>query len=399
MNIVPLKCKKPEIILYNLNKVHKRRRVTMNRNFLIRDGKVLNLHNCEFVDLSDNYGFDLYGDCLYVRYSKEDKIRHIAGLVGKLYDSNMNLIVEDAYCDFCTRSARDIQDVKIKLNTDDETYCLDYKGNVFFKYKKEDCVFYDCEINRLIKTEKGDYKIFDHEYLTDLDGKRISKKYSQLSIFYKYNLIKVRNFLSYKDGSKYGVIDSDGNEIIPCDYNALEEVSSNLDIPLFIGRKPGATVIINSKNEIISEIDFDMCRAYYDKPKWPGDHFITEPSLFFEKDKMILKYYTAVMDINDYGTSCSRDVIPRSICYIINNEEIINIASDISNVTDTRGSFFEDISRVGDYYLIRNMDGKEGLIAEDGKIIVECKYDEIYVGCFNTLLLYDASENKFYTNE
>lgn len=182
-------------------------------------------------------------------------------------------------------------------------------------------------------------------FFFNLSGNKINKKFELSEKFAKLNLTKIQR------SGKWGVLDSVGNEIIPCQYDTLIH-QRNIDA--IIAVKDNKYGLFNKQGEEIAPCVYDPIKDYYSDSYGSKQTFVVRQN---EKCGLI-------------NCELRQEVIPCKYEYI----EMFHPHKNLYIVSSLSGLGYSD------YY-------RKGLIDDKGKVILLCEYQEIFAAKSNIVLV------------
>ncbi|KAA5535352.1 WG repeat-containing protein [Paenimyroides baculatum] len=144
---------------------------------------------------------------------------------------------------------------------------------------------YDSELNVIIPEEYKIYEYYKSFYLVEQNNQLMifnidDKLTLKINSNYKFRdknhfWITKRNYFVLQEGDKYGVVNYQGEIVIPFEYDYLEPIYASNK---FIAKKNNKYGFISSKNEIIKEFKFDRAQL------------VKEAVFFYQKGKLTDSY-------------------------------------------------------------------------------------------------------------
>ena len=222
----------------------------------------------------------------------------------------------------------DVRDTYFKLMIDDKWGVADSIGNMILSLKYDNINLYD-DIFQV--TEKNE------NFLVYKKGEKIvAQNYEQVERLSKINILKLNLLKVYKNG-KWGVVDSVGNEIIPCQY---DDLIHQRNINAIIAVKDGKYGLLDIQGEEIVSCVYEPIKEYY------SDYYQPRPTLVVSQKG---KYGLINSELRKEVVSCKYNHIAMFESYT--NLYVVDIDSN---------------SRV------------KGLIDNNGKVILPCEYQHIF---------------------
>ena len=190
-------------------------------------------------------------------------------------------------------------------------------------------------------------------------------------------------YFAAHSNNKWGVINSTGTEVIPFEYEEMITVPDSkkdifitmVDVDLEAGTYK--TKIFNKNNEVLFK-EYDAVEAI--------DNYDSAQNLWYEENVLrvkkdgkygLINFNGAKLLDTKYDDIYSLKGTKNSL--ILVEGENIGLASNVGDIIVP--TQYKNISAIGnDYrngYIVTNADGKQGLIGEDKKIVLEAKYDEV----------------------
>lgn len=289
-------------------------------------------------------------------------------------DSKGNIIIEPVYDEYivvpdnskaifiCTK---DVDYEKgtyktIVLNEKNESIFTEYdKIEALENYDENNNLWYESEILKVSKD--GKYGIID------TNGKQIVKcEYEDIKV-----LKGVKNVLLTKQNGKYGIIDNVGTVIIENKYASIEPISTKYEDGYIVKNENGKYGVITYTKSIALETKYDDIKNIYGE----GKYYIAKSSKDWEivdaEGKEYLKgKYEDIAAINGEN-AIVKDNGKYGVVSIIDGKNIIDIKYD----SITYGA--------GENYIV-SQNSKYGIINTNGNKLIDFKY---------TSILYRASSN------
>lgn len=214
-------------------------------------------------------------------------------------------------------------------------------------------------------------------------------------------------YILVKKDKMYGLLNADGNEIIPCEYTSIGEINEGF-IPVSKGNLCGA---LNEKGEIIVPIEYfyvgsmnegvaparldESGIGFLDKegvwaimPDFDGVTAMNKGVAFARKDDkhiIIDKDGKEVETELNFENKVSINGFSDSGLAVV---DILDGESKYMSVINTKGEEIENLEKK-DYSALEvypsglivsvNKEGKKGLLKEDGSVILEEEYNDIRV--------------------
>ena len=190
-------------------------------------------------------------------------------------------------------------------------------------------------------------------------------------------------YFSAYSNDKWGVINSSGSEVIPFEYDEMIIVPDSkkdifitmTDVDLEAGTYK--TKVFNKNNDVLFK-EYDAVEAI--------DNYDTAQNIWYEENVLrvkkdgkygLINFNGAKLLDTKYDDIYSLKGTKNSL--IIVSGENIGLASNVGDVIVP--AEYKNISSIGnDYrngYIVTDANGKQGLIGEDKKTILETKYDEV----------------------
>lgn len=181
---------------------------------------------------------------------------------------------------------------------------------------------------------------------------------SKGNIWYEKNLLRIK-----KDG-KWGLIDFEGKEVVPCEYDQIETltgVESNIVI-----KKDGLVGLINDKGQTILDIKYSNIIALEDNYK--NEYIVSNSNnkygLVSTTGKEILELnYEEIKTVNNSSAyACKLD----GVWKLINNEGTAIIEDGYEDIVNFKGE-----------NIVVKKDGKFGVINTSKEEIIPIEYDDL----------------------
>lgn len=178
------------------------------------------------------------------------------------------------------------------------------------------------------------------------------------NIWYEENILKV------KKDNKFGLIDIDGNEILPCEYDKIDTVKG-VKNSIIVGK--GSTVgIVNSTGSIVIDVKYADIKAVTTEYK---DGYIV---------KDVSGNLGIILDNNNSILDCKyndiKNVSGNNLFVVKENGKWKILDKESGNTIDFN---FEDAKSIENKNIIVKSNNKYGLIASDGTVKIKCEYQNI----------------------
>ncbi len=243
------------------------------------------------------------------------------------------------------------------INSSGETIIEPSNGEMVEIPNKSKAVFvctYDVSsVDESFKTKALNEK--NEEIFTGFDNVFTLRNFDEnKNMWYESNVLKVQ-----KEG-KFGLINLDGKEVLPCEYDSIETmkgVKNNIVV-----KKDGKTGIVNSNGEIVLESNYEDIKNIVD-----GNRYIV-------KENNAWKVMTA--DGTTYLDGKADDIVS------INNSEVILKQKGkygvMSFEAEQKIPFeYDELAFAFDNTYIAKKDNKYGIINANNEVSVDYKYDAI----------------------
>ena len=295
-------------------------------------------------------------------------------------DKNNNIIIEDKYdyifgIDYMNNKEHMRVEKSNFFGNSSESFYIDIDGNEY--YKGAELYFTE---NRAVKLDTA-LKKFGY---IDFDGNKITDFIYDTWDDYKNGYVVV----GIKNAGKtlYGVLDINGNQVIPCEYNKIERDSFKENF--FFAYKNNAEYVINTNGEVIAEYTENGKIRFVNLNDLTNLGEIDSENVKFFHDLILIvrnesdgKYEVYNM-LGEKKTDTRYDDIAKTYddnyrvkvsnnYYIVDNNfnvvkditKLFEIDPKLSNIVNNRAVF-----KKGNQY---------GVIDFDGNIIIEPIYDNI----------------------
>lgn len=236
------------------------------------------------------------------------------------------------------------------------------------------------------------YSICDRKYgLINSAGDEV------LPCIYDY-IYNYRNGLKEvkKDG-KYGIIDQTGHEVIPCVYDAL---GSSLSDGLIYAKQNGKYGFINLKGETIIPFKYDNVHDWW----WPSNddyrsRYFSESGIAIvsvksKSNSIDSKYGLVTKDgIEIFPCNFSKSpqiILKDQVCLIDNKDQLFIVYPD----GQYRYLKYQHVGRLKAGLAEVEYNGKYGYVDENFNEVIPCIYE--YVGRCSQNHLFIVSKNKYY---
>ena len=214
--------------------------------------------------------------------------------------------------------------------------------------------------------------------VNSLNDKNKRNKREEISVTTTY-------FSAYKDG-KWGVIDNNGNEIIPPTYEEMVIIPNKEKDLFFVVEnqnytdKTYTTKVLNKKNEVIL--------SNYTNVE-PIQNSLNSSIVWYEQDILKYKIDGGYKLINFAGEELSNSTVYSNVYsmpgvennIIVEANGVKGLVNGSTNQIVLQCSYTDIQSLLpNDYskgYIVTNTNNKKGVIDANSKIIFECKYDDI----------------------
>ncbi|MBE5821767.1 MAG: hypothetical protein E7311_04170 [Clostridiales bacterium] len=290
---------------------------------------------CIYLNNLDAWDFEPYIQCREViecKYSDLSFTGHnsiIANLNGKngiidLYGNEIVPFIYDYISSFSEGKAC------VMLN--DKVGYIDYTGEVVIpiQYDSEEYMYYEFGHEKIVYdyTYASGYYHYEADAVADEAGNRYAH-------YCYYTPYFANGYAMVKKNGKYGYINTNNEQVIPCIYDELGEMNDYYVVTAGINGKYGA---IDMNNNVV--VDFKYDYVTYDEEK---NNICAEVGESFDWWKNEVKYF-------EY--SFAKNVIPTPSKIFVNNKEVeveaYNIDGnnyfklrDIAYLLDTAGKSFE----------------------------------------------------------
>ncbi|MFH6994036.1 WG repeat-containing protein [Flavobacterium sp. FlaQc-48] len=211
-------------------------------------------------------------DAIYAANYKDDTLFQNQFLAKKGgFEGIINPVSEKEIIPLRYKSVQIFSNYFIVTNSENKNGLFSEKGENIIK---EDYEFYNVSQNKIFATKN------DKKYLLTL----VDTNYSEVEIpvdhFVKEKLFFTgfakSKYQIFKNGNKLGVISNKNEIVIPCEFDAIEQIYSSSE---FIVKKNNKYGVVNAKNQIVLAIEYDTFQ------------FMKESFKFENKSKKEIKYY------------------------------------------------------------------------------------------------------------
>jgi len=167
---------------------------------------------------------------------------------------------------------------------------------------------------------------------------------------------KYRIRINNQNGTKYGVIDKEGKQLIEEKYNYIEYLYDNYFI---VSGEKGKLGILNDKAEEVVKLEYDSIQRIQDTK-------LIQATL---SENKLLKIYSRKMEVICEMVSANMEI----------NKDYIKVNSETeTRYFDKEGKELTNMEVFkSNKIFAKNQDGKWGFIDIDGNVIVEYKYDRV----------------------
>lgn len=208
------------------------------------------------------------------------------------------------------------------------------------------------EYKTKVINEKG------QEIFTDYDRVEVIENFdSKQNIWYENNLLRV-----VKNG-KCGIIDCDGNTIVPCEYESitsLKSVKENLLV-----KKDNKVGVINNLGQVVVPTEYSNVKLL--KEGYKNEYIIVDEQgnsgvISTSGTVIVTPAYKDIKYINSTEMYAAN---------IDNKWTLINKKGEVLN------NSYDDYTYVKGDYVIVQKDGKYGIITVNGEVKIEPTYEEL----------------------
>ena len=239
------------------------------------------------------------------------------------------------------------------LNEKNEELFTDYDTvEAIENYDSNNNLWYESGILKVSKD--GKYGIIDTN-----GGQIVNCEYDEITA-----LKGVKNSLLIKKDGKYGIIDNVGSVIINNEYAEIEPLSDQFENGYIVKNDDNKYGVINYTKTVAVEIKYDDIKNVYGDGKYyivkEGDNWEVIDT---EKKKYLAGKYDDIVSVNGENAIVVND----------NKYGVVKI-SDGKNIIDTK---YNSITYAANNNYIVNNNGKYGIMNSDGNISVEFKYSGI----------------------
>ncbi len=220
------------------------------------------------------------------------------------------------------------------------------------------CVYDVDDINGTYKTKAINEK--NEEILTGYDKiEAIDNSDSKHNIWYEDNVLRVS-----KDG-KYGMIDFEGKELLPCEYSQIKALDGTTNN--FIVKKDDKVGLVNEKGQIIIKTEYKNIRTLKEGYK---------------------EQYIIINQDNNYGIISTNGTVVIEPTYqeikYLGSSTIFGIKQDDTwKLFDTQenkvliDSGYEDFVEVRSDNIVVKKDGKYGIVTKANEVKIEPQYEDL----------------------
>lgn len=221
-------------------------------------------------------------------------------------------------------------------------------------YDENNNIWYESNV---LKIEKGG------KYgLIDLNGKEILPcEYEEITV-----IANIQNAIKIKKDGKYGVVDTEGNEILKIDYQNIETLGKDNKSGYIVQSVEGKYGIMNYSNSLVVDVQYDKIDKVYG-----NDLYVVEKE---GKQILVNKEQEEVLN-NDTYTQITAILKTRDTGVIFEKDGkygVMNLAGE--KVIDNT---YEELKEAKADILIAKQNGKYGIIDLQNNQKVEFKYNSI----------------------
>ena len=224
-----------------------------------------------------------------------------------------------------------------------------------------------------VNYEKNTYK----SKIVNKDNNQIYLDYDKVEVIYNKdksnNLWYEKNVLKVQKDGKYGLINYEGKNILPCEYESIDAIEGVTSV--FVTVKDSKKGLCDNVGNIIIENDFAEIKALTSKYE---NGFIVKSS---DEKYGIIKYNTVQVfetkfdDIKSIYANGMYVVKIEGKWKVINEEEEIILDND-----------FSDIKFINSDNIIYVKDGKFGIVNSKGEEKIANEYEDIKYAFVNTFI-------------
>lgn len=271
---------------------------------------------------------------------------------------------------------------------------IDLDGNEYFDENEPGLEYLGYIKNRAIKKEENSGKY----ELIDCNGNKITKRtYDMIDDDYFSN-----NYYITTMNSKKGIIDIDGNEILPCIYDDVYTLELNIKngiIKYFLTKKNSNTYLVDDQNKILAEQLQNGKYKFIDENEFLSLGEIDENCIKLSNNHIRITENgkTGIYDNNGnkiayFNSEYTVWLEPEEKFLVYENEKYRIINEFGNTIYETNDN---EISEIKGNIIKIYKNKKYGLIDTNGKVIIPIEYDRLEIGSINKNYISVQKDDKY----
>ncbi len=252
---------------------------------------------------------------------------------------------------------------------------MDNKGNIIIDPSYEEMVLipdentdlFVCTYNVNYNDETFDTKVLNaenEEILTEYDNLEVMQNTDGINVWYEKDILK------YEKDGKYGLIDFEGKEVLPAEYDDIY-VLDGIEKSLIIEKNGNKGLISSSTGEIIISATYKEISALSENYK--NGYIVKNSSdkcgiIAIDKKVILEEKYDEIKNVSGNGY------------YVVVSEKDTKVVDKEGKVILEEG--FDSVEAIGASGIVIINKDKYGVISFEGKEIISAKYEDIKL-CFN----------------
>ena len=302
-------------------------------------------------------------------------------------DSNGNIVIEPSFGEMIIvpNSKEDVFLYTYDVNYDDGTYktkAINSKNEgIFTNYEQVEAISSVDENQNLVYDGKVLKVQNGGKYgLINLEGKEILPcEYDSINL-----LQGVENTLIVSKDSSYGIVDNDGKVIIPPSYSEIQNLGNEASQGFIVKNSEGKYGIVDIGNSQVLELKYDAISKIHE-----GEYYVVTEG---NNQKIVKRSGQEVLNANGKEITALLKNPENGVIYKVDNKYgVMNLSGE-----DVVGASYDDLKEGKTGILIAKKDDKYGIIDLQGNGKIDFKYNSIN---YNEKADIYITEDENYNNE
>ena len=302
-------------------------------------------------------------------------------------DSNGNIVIEPSFGEMIIvpNSKEDVFLYTYDVNYDDGTYktkAINSKSEgIFTNYEQVEAISSVDENQNLVYDGKVLKVQNGGKYgLINMEGKEILPcEYDGINL-----LQGVENTLLVSKDGNYGIVDNDGKVIIPPSYSEIQNLGNEASQGFIVKNSEGKCGIVDIGNSQVLELKYDAISKIHE-----GEYYVVTEG---NNQKIVKRSGQEVLNANGKEITALLKNPENGVIYKVDNKYgVMNLSGE-----DVVGASYDDLKERKTGILIAKKGDKYGIIDMQGNEKVEFKYNGI---TYNEKADLYITEDESYNNE